>query len=279
MAHDLSSTPLASGGHHVRTAADEALHVLLASMACTDGTIHDSEVDFLHKIRPDLGSPEAVRAWALEVARPVDLQGLAQVLTGANDRWRCLRFVARMAWKDGRIAEPEQVLLSRLARALTLPEYAVDRVLREMGPAEQGRFGADRLLKCVLDSHWDAVQLASGALVSDDLVAVSPPTEVVVRVGLEKVEILALCTDGIVARFQEGATFLSWAELVTYSRGDVLGVALRLHTEDGRSFTLVDGRLAGLAIVLDRLLDPQGQRRAAGDAPRISQVRGAGDGE
>jgi uncharacterized tellurite resistance protein B-like protein len=274
MATHLTSATLSSGGDHHWTAADEALHGLLASMASTDGTIHDSEVEFLSKIRPELGDATAVRAWALAAARPVDLQSLAEVLVSPNDRWKCLRFVARMAWKDGRLAEPEQVLLARLARALTLPEYAVDRVLREMGPADQGRFAADRLLKAVLDSHWDSVQLASGGLVSQDLIAVTPPTEVVARVGLEKVEVLGLCVDGLVARFQEGAAFLAWTELVTYSRGDVMGVAMRLHTEDGRSFTLVDERLAGLGIVLDRLIDPQGTRRPGGVAPKITTLRG-----
>lgn len=278
MPHDLSATPLAAGGAvPPPSAADQAMHELLASMAGSDGTVHDTEVEFLSKIRPDLGPPDQVRAWVQEVARPIDLQGLAEVIHTSDDRWRCLRFVARMAWKDGRLAETEQVLLTRLARALSLPENAVDRVLREMAP-DQERFGAERILKCVLDIHWDAVQLASGALVSADLVAVTPPTEVVARVGLEKVEILGLCTDGLVARFQEGAAFLPWSELVTYSRGETLGVALRLHTEDGRSYTLVDGRLAGLALVLDRLLDPQGQKRAGGAAPKITHVRG-GDGE
>jgi uncharacterized tellurite resistance protein B-like protein len=274
MATHLSTTPLASGGDHQWTPVDEAMHGLLASMACTDGTVHDTEVEFLTKIRPDLGSPEAVRDWALANARPVDLQGLAKVLVSPNDRWKCMRFVARMAWKDGRLAEPEQVLLARLARALSLPEHAVDRVVREMGPSDHGQFAPERILKAVLDCHWDSVQLASGSLVSQDLVHVTPPTEVVARIGLEKVEVLALCVDGLVARFLEGAAFLAWQELVTYTRGDVMGVAMRLHTEDGAAYTLVDERLAGLGIVLDRLLDPQGTRRTGGPAPKITNLRG-----
>jgi hypothetical protein len=274
MATPLPPTPLASGGDYARTRADEALHGLLASMACTDGTVHDAEVEFLGKLRPDLAGPDEVRAWALANAKPIDLQGLAELLLDPNDRWKCLRFVARMAWKDGKLAETEQILLARLARALALPENAVDRVLREMGPGDQGRYAGDRILKAVLDCHWDSVQLASGPLVSQDLQAVTPPsTEIVARVGLEKVEVLALCAAGLVARFQEGAAFLAWNELVTYTRGDVIGVALRLHTEDGRAFTLVDGRLAGLGIVLDRLLDPQGHR-PAGAPPKITTLRG-----
>lgn len=272
MATHLPSTPLAAGGEHVRTPADEALHALLASMASTDGSIHEAEVEFLGKLRPDLNGADAVRAWVAATAKPIDLQGLAEVLVSANDRWKCLRFVARMAWKDGRLAEAEQILLARLARALSLPENAVDRVLREMGPSAS-RYTGEKILKAVLDCHWDSVQLASGALVSQDLLAVSPPGDVVARVGLEKVEVLALTTAGIVARFQEGAAFLSWTELVTYTRGDVLGVALRLHTEDGRAFTLVDGRLAGLGIVLDRLLDPERQA-PVGQPPRVTTLRG-----
>jgi hypothetical protein len=274
----LPAATLDAGGDPRWTPADEALHGLLASVACTDGSIHDTELAFLGKIRPDLDGPDAVRAWALANARPIDLQGLAGAFPSPNHRWKALRFAARMAWKDGQMADPEQVLLSRLARALTLPEAAVDRVVREMNPGDTSRFGADRILKAVLDVRWDAVQLASGRLVSSDLIAVAPPVEMVARVGLEKIEVLGLCSTGIVARFQEGAAFLAWDELVTYTRGDVIGIALQLHTEDGGVYTLVDGRLAGLALVLDRLLDPEGQR-PTGAPPRIVALRGSPPGE
>jgi hypothetical protein len=145
-----------------------------------------------------------------------------------------------------------------------------------MSPDDGQRFTPERLLQTLMAVHWDAVQLASGDLCSEDLHAVTPATsEIVARVGLEKVEVMALCTDGVVARFREGAAFLGWHELVTYTRERALGESVRLHTEDGRAFTLVDQRLSGLTVFLDRLLDlSDGKRVPRGDAPKVDTIRG-----
>jgi hypothetical protein len=245
-------------------------------MAASDGTVHDRELDFLQQVRKDLPNRESVEFWVHSSARqPVVLDQLSTQITTPDDRWKTLRFAARMAWKDGEIAESEVEFLRQLAAALTLPNGAVDRVLREMRPDDGQRFVAERILRALLDVHWDSVQLASGSLVSEDLIGVSPPRlEVVARVGLEKVEVMAIGTDGLVARFQEGAAFLPWADLVTYTRERGLGEALRLHTEDGRSYTLVDARMAGLALVLDRLLDSSAARSDEGERPKIETLRG-----
>ena len=252
---------------------DDALLTLLASMACSDGEVHDDELDFLVKIRPDLGSREAVAEWTRSHAQPVDLNRLAAAIPGTDDRWKTLRFAARMAWKDGELATEERRELRALAMALSLPDGAVARVLREMAPDDGKRFTADRILRTLMDVQWNAVQLASGALVSEDLHAAAPRgADVVARVGLEKVEVMALCTDGLVARFQEGAAFLPWGDLVTYTRERGLGEALRLHTEDGRQLTLVDQRMSGLATLLDRLLDLDGGR-PKGEAPKVDTLR------
>lgn len=267
---------LTSGGGFVSgRPADDALLSLLASMAVSDGTVHSKELDFLTNVRRDLPDRAAVEAWAKAQVRPSDLSQLSLRITTPDDRWKTLRFAARMAWKDGEIAASEQKFLRELAEALTLPPAAVTRVLREMQPDDGRTFTAERILRTLLDVHWDSVQLASGVLVSDDLIGISPPRiEVVARVGLEKVEVLALCTEGLVARFQEGPAFLPWKDLVTYTRERGLGEALRLHTEDGRHYTLVDQRLAGLAIVLDRLFDRDGANREATPAPKIDTLRG-----
>jgi DnaJ-domain-containing protein 1 len=274
----LDDLELASGGGFVAgRAADEALLSLLASMACSDGAVHRNELQFLSSIRRDL-SLEALEAWVKTQARPPDLPSLRQAITSPDDRWKTLRFAARMAWKDGEIASSEQEFLRKLSAALELPVGAVDRVLSEMRPDDGEMYTAERILRALLDVHWDSVQLASGALVSEDLVGVAPPSvEVVARVGLEKVEVMALCTGGLVARFQEGPGFLPWPELVTYTRERGLGEALRLHTEDGRSYTLVDSRLAGLALVLDRLMDREEARHGdpkGATPPKIDTLRG-----
>ncbi|MEQ1566036.1 MAG: TerB family tellurite resistance protein [Myxococcota bacterium] len=274
----VESLELASGGGLTPgRPADDALLTLLASMAVTDGSVHDRELDFLRLVRRDLPDRGAVERWALTHAKPLDLAELARQVNNPDDRWKTLRFAARMAWKDGEVAVSEQVFLRDLGAALGLPPGATDRVLREMMPDDGQTFTSERILRALLDVRWDSVQLASGALVSEDLLVVSPPRmEVVARVGLEKVEVMALATDGLVARFQEGAAFLAWSVLVTYTRERGLGEALRLHTEEGRYFTLVDARLAGLAFVLDRLLDREGADRGDVTPPKIDTLRGEG---
>ena len=256
-----------------RSPEDDALLSLLASMACSDGQIHDRELDFLVKIRSDLPDRQSVADWTLAHARPVDLGQLAAVIRRPDHQWKALRFAARMAWKDGELAEEEYRDLEALAGALELPHGAVERVLREMSPDDGKRFTAERILRTLMDVHWDAVQLAGGELTSPDLLEVAPPRlELVARVGLERVEVLALATQGVVARFQEGSAFIPWGNLVTYTHERGLGSALTLHTEEGITFTLVDRRLSGLATLLDRLLDLDGDRRQ-GQVVRIDTLR------
>ena len=178
-----------------------------------------------------------------------------------------------MAWKDGELAQEERALLNQLADAMQLGAHAVDQVLREMAPDDGRRFTPDRMLRMLMDVHWDAVQLAGGALVSDDLIQVLPPSsELVARVGLDKVEVMALTTGGLVARFQQGAAYIRWDELVTYTRSFGLGASIVLHTEDGRSFSMVDSRLSGIGPLLDRLLESRGEPQ--GEAPRVQTLRG-----
>ncbi len=257
--------------------ADDALMRLLAHMVVSDGVIHEGELGFLSQVMPDL-SAEELETWARKHGGgELDVDGIASAIRDPDAQWKCLRFAARMAWKDGELAEEERMLLENLANAMHMPSGAVDRVLAEMAPDDGNRFTSERILKCLVEIHWDAVQLASGDLVSDDLKAVLPPgSEVVARVGVDRVEVLALCTGGILGRFQEGAAYLAWGEIVTYTRSFGLGASVILHTEDGRSYALVDARMSGLAMALDRLLG-EDERRVSGTPPNIKHVRGDGD--
>jgi hypothetical protein len=252
--------------------ADDALLGLLASMAYSDGDVHDAELDFLMKVRPGKTRAE-VQAWALTHASPIDPNAIAAMVSDPDDRWKVLRFAARMAWKDGELADEEQSILDSLAEAMDLPERAVERVLREMAPDDGKRFTSNRMLRMLMDVHWDAVQLAGGSIVSEDLRSVLPvKSELVARVGLDKVEVMAFTTGGIVGRFQEGAAYVRWGELVTYTRSFGLGASVQLHTEDGRVYSLVDSRLSGIGPFLDRLLESH--QAATGEAPRVETLRG-----
>lgn len=254
--------------------ADEAILTLLAHTVVSDGVVHADEIGFLARVRPGRTAAE-LADWARARADgPLDLEAIAAMVVEPDDRWRALRFIARMAWKDGELAAQERALLDGLVRVFALPQTAVDRVLAEMNVAGKERFPASRLLDALVALHWDAVQLASGQLVSEDLVAATPPsTEVVARIGLERVEVMAICTDGLVGRFREGAAFVAWADLVAWTRSRVLGESVRLHTEDGRSWSLVDARLSGLAAFLDRLLDTR-PAEPGSEPPKVELVRG-----
>ena len=61
----------------------------------------DAEVEFLSRVLPGR-DPDALRQWAITMgSRPFDYRVVAKVLPTEEERWKGLRFAARMAWKDG----------------------------------------------------------------------------------------------------------------------------------------------------------------------------------
>ncbi|MBA2322371.1 MAG: TerB family tellurite resistance protein [Deltaproteobacteria bacterium] len=255
--------------------SDEALLALLTFVAGSDGSIHDREVDFLAKLFPT--RPRATleaEAARFRQASDFALLAIADQFHSDDQRWLGLRFADRMAWRDGTLDDAERKLLGEVAVAMGLPNHAVERVVQEMRPDRKERLSPERMVKVVRELRWDSVQLASGDLVSPDLAALVPPgSQVVVRVGIDRVEVLALCTDGLLARFQDGAAFVAWDDLVSYGREGAIGTGVRLTTEDGREYVLVDHRLTGLCRLLDRLLDDRERKQGA---PIVSRLRGEG---
>ncbi|MFT4623388.1 MAG: hypothetical protein ACI8PZ_002044 [Myxococcota bacterium] len=261
---------------HDGDAAHEALLALLAYMASSDGAVHPQELDFLERILPGR-SRAGLAAWAMDHASAgeLDVGYVVGSITQPDEQWKCIRFAARMAWKDGDVADDERSLLARLADGFGLPAGTVDRVLRETAPRDAASVDGALLLAAVQAPRWEAVQLAGGTLVSEDLKAVLPAdAEVVARVGVDRVEVMALATTGVVARFAEGPAFVPWDDLVSYSRSFALGSTLVLHTEDGRDYTVVDSRLGGLALVLDRLMGRENteERPPAANPPVVELI-------
>ncbi len=256
-------------------AAHEALLSVLAYMASSDGEVHEQELDFLERILPGRSRAD-LSAWAMghASAGELDRDYVVQSITAPDEQWKCLRFAARMAWKDGRVADDEKQLMEQLASGFGLPSGAVDRLLRETTPRDVSTLESELILAALQAPRWEAVQLAGGRLVSDDLKAVLPAdANVVARIGVDRVEVMALTNSGIVGRFAEGPAFISWDELVTYSRSFAIGETLLLHTEDGRSYTVVDGRMGGLALVLDRLTDTdESDERPAPSNPPVVEL-------
>jgi len=252
--------------------ADDALLALLVHVAFSDRAIDASELAFLQRVLP--GREEAqLTAWVEQVgAIPLDMQAVAQALPTPEERWKGLRFAARMAWKDGAIQDEERALLESLATGLELGPRAVDRVLAEM----QGRAGAevpaDKLAEAAESVTWSAVQLLDEPVVGP-IAEVAPDHAKPVRVvALDDVVVMGLYAQGLAAHFLEGTAFIAWSDLVTYTRVPTFGAAVQLHTEDGGTWTLVDSRLRGVTLLLDRLFGAD--RREASSKPSVVQVRG-----
>lgn len=255
--------------------ADDALLALLVHVAFSDGTVDEGEIAFLQRVLPGRG-PEQLTAWVNQVgAIPLDVGAVAAALPSQEERWKGLRFAARMAWKDGAVQHEERDLLNTLAEGLGLGHRAVAQVLAEMQGKAGDEVPADTLQEAVTGVTWNAVQVLDEPVMGP-IAQVAPPGGRPVRViALDDVIVMAFYTNGLAAHFLEGTAFLAWSDLVTYTRVPTFGSAVQLHTEDGRNWTLVDARLRGLTLVLDRLFGAA--RPAAASKPSIVQVRGEED--
>ncbi|MCB9665020.1 MAG: TerB family tellurite resistance protein [Alphaproteobacteria bacterium] len=234
--------------------ADDALLELLVHLASADGHVDETELAMLGRIRPDLSSDE-LGAWVARVrATEPDLDHLASAMVSDDERWTTLSFVARMAQEDGVVADDERTFLHRLATALDLSPRAVDRVLHEQSVQRAGRVDPQQLKELVLAYPWESAAFAEGAAQSSDLAPLVPEGATpVMRIGVDTAEVIGLYAEGMVARFLEGPAFLPWSTLVSTSRGSGLAASLRVHTSDGGVWTIIDQRLGGLQLVLDRL--------------------------
>jgi hypothetical protein len=255
--------------------ADDALIALLVHTAFSDGDVDDEELDFLQKVLPGRDRADLAN-WARQVgAQPLKIDAIAAALPTADERWKGLRFAARMAWKDGEVHSQERELLANLARGLDLSVSAVEQVLSEMHGQAGGQVAHERLVEVLKSITWNSVQMLEDP-VTGPLAEVSPPGARPARsIALDDVVVMALYADGVAAYFLEGTTFIGWSELITYTRVPTFGAAIQLHTEDGRTWTLVDARLRGLVVVLDRLFGAE--RKARGTKPVVEQLRGETD--
>ncbi len=256
--------------------ADDALLALMVHVAFSDGTVEEGELRFLQRVLPGR-DPEQLLAWVRQVgSQPLDVAAVGAALPDADARWKAVRFAARMAWKDGEIQDEERALLQRLADGLALGEGAVEQVLSGILGRRGALPTAERLAEVLDGVTWNSVQVLDEP-VSGPIARVAPQGGHPVRtVAVDDVVVAAFFTEGLAAHFLEGTAFLAWDDLVTYTRVATLGAAVQLHTEDGRTWSLVDARMRGLTLVLDRLFGGTGRSRAP--APEVVQVRGEEDG-
>jgi hypothetical protein len=253
--------------------ADDALIALLAAVAFSDGSVDDSELEFLLRLFPGR-DPAELRDWAIAAGEtPLDIGALAGALPSNEERWAGLRFAARMAWKDGILAEEEMTLLESLSDGLGLPQGALDRVIAETMGQSLRPVDTSRVRDCLSQVKWKAV-LRDDNPCSGPLSQVVPKDVVgIARIGLEQVETLGFYDKGLAGRFREGLAFLPWTDIVAYSRVPMLGASVVVRTESGHKWTLVDGRLTGLVAFLDRLFGVEDKPRTT-QPPVIHQTRG-----
>lgn len=251
---------------------DDALLALLVHMAFSDGVVRNEELAFLARILPGR-SKQALAEWvARVVAVPLDLEAIKRALPHEDDRWKVLRYATRMALQDGFLAPEERDMLIRLSEAMTLPSGAVVRVIEEVSERRTRVVDVARIQQALAALGWDAVQFAEGEVASPDLSPLVPEGAVVVRrVGLDKVEMMGIYREGIVARFQEGPAFLHWEEIVAVTHGQELSSPVRLHTEDGNTWSFVDRRMNGVSMLLDRIY---ADARKPSAPPKVERVRG-----
>jgi hypothetical protein len=236
--------------------SDDALITLLVWMATSDGHLDDDELEMLDAVL-GLGL-DATRAHVFAIRRePLHLDALAAALDTDDRRWTTLRFAARMAGKDRSVAPAERKLLDELAAAFALGAGAVDRALSEIDGPPRDRLDAEVLRQIITSLAWDAAIFADGPVESEDLLpAVPAGATPVLRIGVDQTEVLGVYVEGLVGRFLEGPAFLTWSEIVACHGGIGLESSVRLITESGRIWSVVDSRLAGVARLIDRLHRP-----------------------
>lgn len=230
----------------------EPVLTLLIAVAGSDGIAQEDEIVLLLQLQPRRTRDELVARVAEVAANPPDLDALARALPGADDRWRALRFAARMAWTDRFLASKEKLFLVQVGAAFGLPLDAVETVLDEM--IGQARAGVDAVdvWAAINGMAWEELEFRTGHPRSA-LAEVAPDEPAIGVLSAEGVEGVALFPSGIAAGFREGDAFVSWAGIASYSRIPVFGAAVRLETRDGRMLTLVDVRLRAIAAFLDRI--------------------------
>lgn len=249
--------------------ADDALLELLVHMASSDGVFDDAEIAMLERVLPSW-NPTQIRAFIGKVeGSRLDLERLAAALSTEDHKWTALRFAARMAMKDEHLDPHEEAFLGSLSTQLDLPAGALERVLREVAGPPAERLGVEGLRTIINQYQWAAADFVDGPVQSRDLIPVVPQGSTpIVRIGVDQAEIMGLYAEGLVARFLEGAAFLRWRDIVGCTRGVGLESSVRLHTEDGRIWSLIDARMGGIQFLIDRLYRPDKPHRPA-SAPTI----------
>lgn len=261
------------GGLNLDDQADAALLALVARVAFSDNDLDDAELAFLSRLVPRR-DPAQLAHWVRAVsAKDLDYAAVRAALPSPEDRWKALRFAARMAWKDGAFDGGELRYLSHLAVQLELGESAADRVLEDVQVAPSGELAPEAVAAALGDTAWSVIEVMASNPESGELVACAPDgAELIHALSLDGEAIIVLFTTGMSACFAEGTSFVRWSDIAAYSRVSTFRASVEIFLEDGSTRTLVDSRLRALTFLLDRWFVKANE--APSQAPVIVRLRG-----
>ena len=232
--------------------SDGPLFTILIHMACSDGVIQAPELDLMQALMPDKSRAQLLELAATIAAQPLEPDDLHDELFEDDERLGALRFAVRMAWADRILEDHERVMLMHLAAGLDLSREQVEQTLAQTIGEPDGDVDPARLAAAISDMEWQDVDVEAPE--TSELAAVMPKgTQIIAVLQLDGKEEVALCSEGLAARFKEGEMFILWSELASYSRVPIFGAAVRLSTNDEAVKTIPDPRLRVIGTLLDKL--------------------------
>lgn len=233
--------------------ADPVLYHLMVDLAYSDGVVQGDEFALLQRIRPEL-DPTELMSWAMDLAEePFQEIVLAKLVEQGEDGMDVLRFAARMVCLDGDVAEEERDRLARIASVVGLDAGAPARAIDEV-VATGGAVPVERVMDALRNMLWRQLVPERGDPESPELSAAAPVgAEAVCIMTLEGVEKAALYEDGMLVEFADGAAFVRFSDIATYTRVPVPGAGFHVHMLDGTHHELGDVRMAELGGLLDYL--------------------------
>lgn len=232
---------------------DDVLLELLVRMASSDGVFEDEELHMLQAAVPGWSEVQLRSFIGHTLATNLDLDRVAAACQTDESRWTALRFVARIAWRDAHFDDEEAALLARIADVFGIP-HALDRVMREVASPLADRQDPVRLERLLQQIPWGSASFVPGPVASMDLAPLVPADATpITRIGVDHAEVMGIYAEGLVSRFLEGTAFLPWRAIVGCTHASGLESSVRIHTDDGRAWSVVDTRLAGVAWLIDRL--------------------------
>lgn len=229
-------------------AEDDPLMGLLVHLAFSDGVLADDELALLARLRPDLGT-HGVRDWLDGFDH--DTFDARMVAAAGHDGRKVLQLATRMICMDGDVAAEEVTILEDLAEAFQMDEEAPERAVAEV-VATGGALPEERVMASLRNMLWRQLEPTRDEP-SGELGAVVPgDAEHVATMLFGEDEVAALYLDGFVAWFEDGARFLRFQDIVTYTRVPVPGASFHVHTEK-EHLKIADGGLRELGQLLDFL--------------------------